>query len=127
MLGRKNFLRCNKKKTIQESDKIITNNLAMLKVIGIWPGKGYNLCGKIKFILMILVSISVIVPETVFGLAKPDGFTSKTQTVGSILAVIGFTIKYIILFKNRNDFRQLVEKLQEACECILKLITAIIN
>ncbi|XP_077294915.1 odorant receptor 67c-like [Arctopsyche grandis] len=47
---------------------------------------------------------------------KSNGFTTKTQTIGSIISVISFTMKYIILFGNRNEFKQLVEKLQDEYE-----------
>ncbi|XP_077288108.1 odorant receptor 67c-like [Arctopsyche grandis] len=69
-----------------------------------------NVC--IEYLLFL--TASVIVPETIYVWSKSGGFIDKTRTMGPILGIGTFTMKYMILSTKRVEFKQLIDKLQEA-------------
>lgn len=115
-----NFLNKTKnipKTTKQPEDVFISNNLKILKIIGVWSeNDSYSPIQWIKFIITVLISATVIIPQMTHVIRKPNGISEFTETVAPLISSIKSISKFILLFFSSKDLRSLIMDVKKSCK-----------
>lgn len=113
---RKKFQRVKKAIYNKESEKIMKNNLCLLKKIGIWSDSNKRSYEIVMFLVTVCVVSSLVYPELIYLFYTSDGVSEMAQTIGILVGMISTEVKHFILFFKRDKFRSLYDELQKQCE-----------